>query len=449
VSPRKRRRRHVGCSVEANASRKLRLRFRAELPDHGLFRFGETTALDYTPENRRALVARAELIGAEIRAGRFDYLRWFPNGSKASVFRAARGEPTPERAAKTATTVAEFYDSWIESKEGERIRRSRLRDYQQHFRAYLLPLLGAAPLSSLDLPHLRDLQLELRRHGLSEKTIRNIVLGSLKAMVRDARRDGYDVPWAFRDLEWNDAIPDEPDPFTEEERDRLLEYFHSKRWKVGGFNETRPHYTNYAFLYTLFYTGCRPSELSALRAGDVDLRVGTLRIRRSRHLGSEAAPKTRSAWRIVRLTAGNVARLEPLVSAQATPGDYLFTNVRGEPIDQSSIAELFRRAQRALGIRLRKLYATKHTYVSLALTRSVNVTWLSEQTGVALATLLKHYGRFMHTYDTDRVELEKIEGEKGVVGPPMAHEAETIYVTRRNLIDEGASPTGFEPVLPA
>ena len=81
------------------------------------------------------------------------------------------------------------------------------------------------------------------------------------------------------------------------------------------------------------------------------------------------------------------------------------------------------------------------------------VTWLSEQTGAALGTLLKHYGRF-HSHlrcgpYADRVELEKIEGEKGPFGPPMAQEPEAIYVTRRNLTDEGASPTGFEPVLPA
>jgi hypothetical protein len=55
--------------------------------------------------------------------------------------------------------------------------------------------------------------------------------------------------------------------------------------------------------------------------------------------------------------------------------------------------------------------------VSLALTRGVNLAWLSEQTGVAATTLLKHYGKFIHTLDADRAELSKIEGESGTDCP--------------------------------
>jgi hypothetical protein len=38
-------------------------------------------------------------------------------------------------------------------------------------------------------------------------------------------------------------------------RARLFAYYMAKRWKLGGFNETRPHYAYFAYLYTLF----RPS----------------------------------------------------------------------------------------------------------------------------------------------------------------------------------------------
>jgi hypothetical protein len=116
-----------------------------------------------------------------------------------------------------------------------------------------------------------------------------------------------------------------------------------------------------------------------------------------------------------------------------------------EPIDASNFAELFRRAQRTLGIRLRKFYATKRTYVSLALTRGVNLVWLSEQTGVAATTLLKHYGKFIHTFDADRAELSKIEGEGGRHYPRIAHEPEVENVTPRNRSWVEASPTEFEP----
>jgi integrase len=34
----------------------------------------------------------------------------------------------------------------------------------------------------------------------------------------------------------------------------------------------------YAYVYTLFFTGCRPSELSAVRVKGVNLNAGTIRI---------------------------------------------------------------------------------------------------------------------------------------------------------------------------
>src|SRR5258705_7977252 len=105
------------------------------------------------------------------------------------------------------------------------------------------------------------------------------------------------------------AIVPGPDPFTAEERDRLLEYFRSKAWRVGrgdGAYTVSLHYPYYAFLFTLFFTGLRPSEAVAFRNNSVDLRAGTLRVERSRSLGHEAAPKTPSAMRMVRLTARNV-----------------------------------------------------------------------------------------------------------------------------------------------
>jgi len=140
----------------------------------------------------------------------------------------------------------------------------------------------------------------------------------------------------------------------------------------------------------------RPSELIAVRVGSVNLHARTLQVERSRHLGTEAAPKTPRARRTVRLTNGNVEVLQPAIELKAKPQDYLFRNVWNQPIEPANFYNLFRDAQRALAISaLRDLYSAKDTYISLALTNGVSLTWLSEQTGVAVATLLKHYGRLI------------------------------------------------------
>jgi integrase len=160
-----------------------------------------------------------------------------------------------------------------------------------------------------------------------------------------------------------------PSPFAAEERDQILDYFKAKRWKVGGFNDTRLHYPYFAFLFTLFFTGMRPSEAVAVRIRSFNLGARTVQVERSRYLGAEAAPKTPRARRAVRLTWKNVEVLEPLVELKARPEDYLFKNVRGEPIEAANFYDLFRDAQRALSISpLRDLYSAKDTYISLALT---------------------------------------------------------------------------------
>ena len=130
--------------------------------------------------------------------------------------------------------------------------------------------------------------------------------------------------------------------------------------------EPARNFPYYAFLFTLFYTGLRPSEAIALRVRSLDLAAGTLFVERSRSLRSESAPKTSAAARVVRLTTRNVEVLKQVIELRAEPDDYVFRNSLGYPIDQRSFYKIFCAAQRALGIRLRDLYATKDSYVSVA-----------------------------------------------------------------------------------
>jgi len=98
---------------------------------------------------------------------------------------------------------------------------------------------------------------------------------------------------------------------------------------------------------------------------------------------------------------------------------------------------------------------SKDTYISLALTNGVSLTWLSEQTGVAVATILKQYDRFMHSSEADALELAKIAGSgaRTTLEPPQfgrqcsiaeRFTEKTLHFFSQSL----ASPTGFEPVLP-
>jgi Arm DNA-binding domain len=73
----------------------------------------EGTDLKDTPKNRQRMEARAVLISEEMERGTFDYLKRFPEGNKAQLFR-----PKPERVGENeALTVREFFDQWIPRKK--------------------------------------------------------------------------------------------------------------------------------------------------------------------------------------------------------------------------------------------------------------------------------------------------------------------------------------------
>ena len=55
----------------------------------------EGTRLRDTPANRAKIEARACGISDEMKAGTFDYLRWFPHGNKAGHFLPASPAPPP------------------------------------------------------------------------------------------------------------------------------------------------------------------------------------------------------------------------------------------------------------------------------------------------------------------------------------------------------------------
>jgi integrase len=243
------------------------------------------------------------------------------------------------------------------------------------------------------------------------KTIRNIVDGSLRALCRDARR--IDQLWVsldpFENLQWprSTGTP----TLTEGERNRLLAWYARKLWRVEGSATPQPWPAYDAYLYTLFFTGMRPSELSAIRIVNLSVKAGTIRVIESIDDGEIGDVKTRSSDRTVRLTEENAMLLERLVTGRTDLDGFVFLDVHGRPVNGGAFYNGFVKAQRDLGISpVRDLYSTKDTYISVCLSapEPVNLCWLSEQTGVSESTIKRHYGRFMHHPDRDALELRKI-----------------------------------------
>ncbi|MBI1814070.1 MAG: site-specific integrase [Deltaproteobacteria bacterium] len=265
---------------------------------------------------------------------------------------------------------------------------------------------------------------------------------SFRAMLRDARIvDQLIDRDPFTGLIWP-RMPKRPaDPFTEEEREKILWWFRKKD----------PFY--YPFALFLFHTGTRPSEAVALRWGAVDTGHGTVTIHLSRYLGSEAATKTQHSERTIRLLPEVRDALRVLRPLHATEDSYVFVNAKnGGPIEQREWPkDHWRRALTATKVRPRKFYATKHTFISVALTKGLNLKFIAEYCGTSVAMIEQHYGRFLASRVDDQLALLSGSSVAAKVGRRVAKTATFgggLQFPAEKPLWNIASPTGFEPVLP-
>ncbi len=323
--------------------------------------------------------------------------------------------------------MGEYFALWIEE-QVPLVRKAQLRDYRRHLGRYVLPVLRKVLLADLKASDVRGLQSELLSQGLSVKYVRNIITGSFRPMIQQARVDELVVRDVFAGLKWPKWNPPPPDPFTIEEVRRVIEWFRTKRFGfhpgTGSMNmRFLVHPPFHVLVHLLFWTGLRPSEAAGLQWQDIDLAGRRLHVRRSRHLREYGDPKTASARRTVELFDTTVDLLAAIQPLRVTPEMPVFTNTSGRPIEPNSFLRHWHACLRALGLRQRGLYCTKDTFVTNALTQGVRIAWLEAQTGVNYTTLRKHYGRWMP--GESRSELDTFAdlepglfgGEQGKLSP--------------------------------
>ena len=289
-------------------------------------------------------------------------------------------------------TVREYYLQWIGRKEQEQrrelIRKSALRDYRQGFIRYILPEFGDMSLRSISLSTLQNLRDSMLKSDdatptkppLALKTVRNVIDGSFRAMWRDAMREELVEKNPFQLLEWPRTQPAPPDPFTAEDRDRLLAYI-------------KEHHTFfYPWVYAQFATGMRPSESTALRLRDVDIETGTVSISKSRHLKTDALPKTRASRRLISIPGEVVELIQAIRLPWETEESPVFYNQLGRPITANEWAGKFwKRICNKAGVKHRKFYCTRHTFITEAVRRGENIKAVADYCGTSIDMIQRDY----------------------------------------------------------
>jgi integrase len=327
-----------------------------------------------------------------------------------------------ERGQKPTPTVGEYFTGWIQTKIEPLFRRSKIRDYNQHFNAYVLPRFRDIRLLAISTGDLTAFRVELLRRGLSVKTARNIIDSSFRALYRDARAETEELKGRdpFLDIQWPAAERQKPEPFTEEEKGKILE----------AFREHEPFY--YPWVLLAFEVGTRPSEASALLVSDIHVETCEISISKSRHLQADSATKTGKSERTICVPGNVIEALLTLPSFQLGK-ERLFLNKYGRTLDANQWArDYWARTLKALGVRQRKFYCTRHTFITEQVKRGELLKAIADYCGTSISMIERDYCGTLQLSDRRIFPAD----------PTI------IRHTYEKPLQNMVVPTGFEPVLP-
>jgi integrase len=191
----------------------------------------------------------------------------------------ARGVHTPENA---SITVAEAARLWIEKGELEKLERSTLRQYGNHVKLHINPLIGNVKLSRLSTPAIESFRDELLKKGSRAMARKN--LASLKSILSEAQRRGL--------VAQNAAQPVRVDVKKRDQRKLAV------GWDIPSKEEVQTILARAEgrwrpLFVTAIFTGMRSSELRGLAWDDVDFESKVIHVRqRADHWGEMGAPKS-------------------------------------------------------------------------------------------------------------------------------------------------------------
>jgi integrase len=157
---------------------------------------------------------------------------------------------------------------------------------------------------------------------------------------------------------------------------------------------------------TALYAGLRLGELQALRAEDVDLPTGVIRVERSWDKAEGVIePKSRAGQRKVPIVAALRAHLTAHMLRQGNSAG-LFFGVGEKPFNRGQLVARGEKAWKKAGVQPLGLHEARHTCASIFIAAGVNLKALSSYLGHASITItLDRYGHLMPGNEGEAVGL--------------------------------------------
>ncbi|MGL2802336.1 site-specific integrase [Helicobacter pylori] len=161
-----------------------------------------------------------------------------------------------------------------------------------------------------------------------------------------------------------------------------------------------------AFLTTAFLTGLRTGEQLALLWSDIDFKNKKITINKSlNELGQITSPKNKPSIREIDLLEPVEKILKELKESEPVNKKFVFIDM---PKRISVFQRHFKKLLKALNLKDRKLYTTRHTFASLMLSQGEEAMWVSKTLGHKdLNTTYKTYSHYIPKQDKERAKFIK------------------------------------------
>ncbi len=225
-----------------------------------------------------------------------------------------------------------------------------------------------------------------------KNTIHNLN-ANLKSFLKFCEADGFIQKSPYFAVTLKNAQEAKAiEPFSLEEVKTLIENAQSLRLK--------------AFLTVAFLTGLRTGEQLALMWEDIDFSEKKITINKSlNELGNITTPKNKPSVREVDLLEPVGKILTELKASEPENKKFVFISM---PKRSTMFQRAFRALLKALNLKDRKLYTTRHTFASLMLSQGEEAMWVSKTLGHKdLNTTYSTYSHYIPEQEKERAKFLK------------------------------------------
>lgn len=376
-------------------------------------RVRENLGVPDTAKNRRVAGELRASVCYAIKTGVFDYAKQFPSSRNLEKFGETRQD----------LTIKELAEKFLALKETE-VAKTSLNTYRAVIKN-ILSIIGEKNLaSSINKEKLLEVRKELltgyqipksnyivTQPGRSAVTVNNYMT-NLNAVFQFGVDNGYLADNPFKGISPLKESRTIPDPLSREEFIRLIDACRNQQaknlWCVS------------------VYTGVRPGELCALGWEDIDLKNGTMMIRRNLAKDRFTVPKTQAGTnRVIHLIKPAIDALRSQMTLTRLSKEHIIdVHLReygrtekhkctfvfqpevsarvknyGDHFTVDSIRQMWDAAIKRAGLRHRKSYQSRHTYACWSLTAGAN------RTATPVSTFIE---KLPDIFDTVRIATNKL-----------------------------------------